>query len=62
MRIAELQLQQLKAGARSGTNIAAAVAQVALAQAGVQTAAGQAKEAAAQALRARRTYASPRHR
>ena len=50
VRIAELQLQQLKAGARS-EDIAAARAQVALAQAGVQTAAGQAKEAAAQALR-----------
>jgi HlyD family secretion protein len=51
VQIAELQLQQLKAAARS-EDIAAARAQVALAQAGVQTAAGQAKQAEAQALRA----------
>jgi HlyD family secretion protein len=51
VRIAELQLRQLKAGARP-EDIAAARAQVALAQAGVQTAAGQAAQAEAQALRA----------
>jgi HlyD family secretion protein len=51
VQIAELQLQQLKAGARS-EDIAAARAQVALAQAGVQTATGQAAQAEAQALRA----------
>jgi HlyD family secretion protein len=51
VQIAELQLQQLKAGARA-EDIAAARAQVALAQAGVQTAAGQAAQAEAQALRA----------
>ena len=51
VQIAEFQLQQLKAGARS-EDIAAARAQVALAQAGVQTAAGQATQAEAQALRA----------
>ncbi len=50
-RIAELQLQQLKAGARP-EDIAAARAQVAQAQAGVQTASGQAAQAEAQALRA----------
>ena len=51
VRIAELQLQQVKAGARQ-EDIAAARAQVAQSQAGVQTAAGQAAQAAAQALRA----------
>jgi len=51
VQIAELQLQQLKANARS-EDIAEARAQVALAQAGVQTAAGQATQAEAQALRA----------
>ena len=51
VRIAELQLQQLKAGART-EDIAAARAQVAQAQAGVQTAAGQAEQAQAQAKRA----------
>ena len=51
VKIAELQLQQLKAGART-EDIAAARAQVAQAQAGVQTAAGQAEQAQAQAQRA----------
>jgi len=51
VQIAELELEQLKAGARP-EDIATARAQVALAQAGVQTAAGQAAQAQAQALRA----------
>ncbi len=57
VRIAELQLQQLKAGART-EDIAAARAQVAQAQAGVQTAAGQAEQAAGagQARRGQRTH------
>jgi HlyD family secretion protein len=49
--IAEIRLQQLRAGA-GAEDIAAARAQVALAQAGVQTAAGRLAQAEAQALRA----------
>lgn len=51
VKIAELQLDQLKAGARA-EDIAAARAQVAQAQAGVQVALGQEAQAEAQKLRA----------